>query len=266
MSSGPVAFIDSGIGGLPYLGTFAELAPRERIVYVADRAAFPYGEKDADELRDLVLSLIRRIVATLDPKLVVVACNTASVVALAALRTAFPSIPFVGTVPAVKTAGGLSSSRRIGILATERTVNDPYVGILAERYASDCVLEREAAPELVDFVERRYLDASEEERLQVAERYVRRFGDAGVDTIVLGCTHFLFLSGEFSRVSGGAMRIVDSRDGVARRALALLRERGLISSGPGGGTLFVTGEPPFEASWERFASRFGLEFGGPLRP
>jgi glutamate racemase len=272
----PVAFIDSGVGGLPYCSSFRALLPAIPVVYVADRAHFPYGPKSRQELVVILVDLVTDLIARMDPRLIVIACNTASVSALDDLRSAFPDLPFVGTVPAVKPAALASVKRRIGVLATERTVRDPYAAHLAERFAPDCELVGIAAPELVEFVEHRYAHSDRAERLAVVEGYIRRFRELGVDSIVLGCTHFLFLADEFVEVGGEDISIFDSREGVARRVASLLeastpdgrREqanaRNLSTPSVAPGKVFVTGSAPIEASWNDFAKLFGLGFGGAL--
>ena len=257
-----IVFIDSGVGGLPYFGAFRALEPAVPAAYVADRANFPYGPKSKNELVGLLVELTGAIAARLDPRIVVVACNTASVSALDELRRAFPALAFVGTVPAVKPAALYSRKRRVGVLATERTVRDPYVALLAERFAPDCELVSVAAPELVEFVELEYPTASADARRATAKRYMDIFRAAGAVAVVLGCTHFLFLAEEFEREGGTDIAVFDSRSGVAQRA------RSLLGGGPtasdGGGALFVTGSGGDDAKWRVFASLFGLPFAGPL--
>jgi glutamate racemase len=272
----PVVFIDSGVGGLPYCSSFRALLPGVPVVYVADRAHFPYGPKGRQELVVILVDLVTDLISRMDPRLIVIACNTASVSALDDLRSAFPDLSFVGTVPAVKPAALASVNRRIGVLATERTVRDPYAAHLAERFAPDCELVGIAAPELVEFVEHRYAHSNRAERLAVVEGYIRRFKELGVDSIVLGCTHFLFLADEFVEVGGKDISIFDSREGVARRVASLLatsdskeaseqaRPASLSTPSVAPGKVFVTGSAPLEASWNDFAKLFGLDFGGAL--
>ena len=268
MRNGPVVFIDSGVGGLPYYGAFKKAAPSQPAAYVADRFNFPYGPKSKDELSRIVVDLAHRIVETLDPELLVVACNSASVSALEALRSTFPDLPVVGTVPAVKPAALYSKKRRIGVLATERTVNDPYTAYLSERFAPDCALVGMAAPELVEFVERDFIDSQEDRRRSVAASYIDRFRALDVDAVVLGCTHFLFLAEEFKEQGGRSLAVFDSREGVAKRALALLKAgrngNGQTQKLVSKDSLFVTGAAAFENKWQKFASFFDLEFRGPL--
>jgi glutamate racemase len=191
--------------------------------------------------------------------LTVLACNTASVSALESLRNSFPDLPLVGTVPAVKPAVEASKTRRIGVLGTARTIADPYIAELAARYGPDCALTAIAAPDLVDFVEHRYDAAGTEERLGAVLPYITEFRRAGVDAIVLGCTHFLFLLDSF-KAAAGDMSIHDSVEGVCRRAEALL-DQGEQWAGPADGgrenILLVTGSLPLEPSWQERAAAFG---------
>ncbi|GAB1481535.1 glutamate racemase [Treponema sp.] len=257
-----VLFIDSGVGGLPYCRSFRELQAFEEVVYVADRAHFPYGSKSKEELIDILVSLTEQLLGCFDVKLIVIACNTASVSTLEALRSRF-KLPFVGTVPAVKPAALASRKRRIGVLATERTVNDPYIQVLAKRFAPDCELIPMAAPELVDFVEHSYVHSDHLERLTIARPYIEYFKAQDVDALVLGCTHFLFLAEEFSIAAGEDIKVVDSCGGVARRAAQVLEEQGIKASAtdkkPTGLLLLNSDQAP-AASWQLFASLFDLEF------
>ncbi|HUX19839.1 MAG TPA: aspartate/glutamate racemase family protein, partial [Spirochaetia bacterium] len=141
MAERPVVFYDSGIGGLPYLAWVRERRPDAHFIYVGDNEHFPYGEKTHEELRRIAVSVVGRILTRFDPQLVVVACNTASVVALAELRARYP-VAFVGVVPAVKPAAERSRGRRIALLATTRTVGDAYSEKLIKEYASDCTVVR----------------------------------------------------------------------------------------------------------------------------
>ena len=137
MTPEPVAFLDSGVGGLPYLAHARKHLHSERFVYVADRENFPYGEKSRTAIIAAALSVAGRLLEREHPRLVVVACNTMSVVALADLRARFP-VPFVGVVPAVKPAASLSRRKRVGVLATRQTVEGDYLRNLIVQHASGC--------------------------------------------------------------------------------------------------------------------------------
>ena len=256
----PVLFLDSGIGSFPYGEYFYLRNPAETLVHVADRGNFPYGPKKREELADLLRNLTAALIARYNPKLMAIACNTASVSALDALREAFPALPMVGTVPAVKPAVLASLSRRVGVLGTERTIKDPYIASLASRYGPDCAIRGIAAPELVDFVEHRSLDVGPEERLRAVRPYIEEFRAGGVDAVVLGCTHFLLLLEEFKAAAGEGMGIFDSLDGISRRLETLLEAGNLRSSGgePPAPALVVTGKAPLEPSWKLWADRYGL--------
>jgi glutamate racemase len=265
------------MGGLPYCQYFHRRNPAEPLIYTADRANFPYGSKGRDELAAALTALTAALLETFRPKLVALVCNTASVSALEVLREAFPDLPFVGTVPAVKPAAAGSVSRRIVVLGTERTVTDPYIRELAARYGADCRVIALAAPELVEWVEYRHSGATEEERRRVVEPYVDYLKNQGADALVLGCTHFLFLLEEFKLAAGPGINVYDSMEGVSRRIEAVLDERALRAP-PGAGSpavpegkpanlLVVTGPASADGVWRTRAGQFGLEirtFGGPV--
>jgi glutamate racemase len=265
MNEKPIGFLDSGVGGLPYFAWLRQKAPAERYAYVADRANFPYGEKTKEAVLDIVESTARKLIERTDPKILIVACNTASVVALERLRERF-SIPIVGTVPAIKPAAARSRRKRIGLLATMRTVNDAYVDRLVEQFASDCEVVRIAGPDIVSFVEKRFFDSGTEEKLAIVRDAVAEFGRASVDEIVLACTHFLYLADEIRELAGPGVEVMDSREGVGSRALAVLGENGRSGAVGvrGSAELFVTGSDPVEESYGKFADYFGMEIGGTL--
>ncbi len=262
MNRSPVLVFDSGVGGLPYLEAIRSLLPSERLEYLADSGHFPYGLKTRKEVERVVRLVVGRAIAELRPKLVVVACNTASQAALAALRADHPDLPIVGTVPAIKPAAETSLTRVIGVLATAAAVKDPYLDELVERHASGARVVRKGAQELVAFVEKRLFDATEDERRAVCAEAVAPLVAAGADRIVLACTHFLHVAADLAEAAGKGVETVDSRVGVARRVEFLLREReALAGAGEAArGRLRVTGPEP-DATMARFAERFGLECG-----
>jgi glutamate racemase len=263
MDKRPLLFLDSGIGGIPYCLDFSLGNPGEPIVYAADRQHFPYGKRGKDDLVSIVLSLVGRLVPLVDPKLVIVACNTASLSALGALRDAFAGLPFVGTVPAVKPAAAGSGKRKIGVLGTERTVEDEYLAGLILKYGNGCDVTALAAPDLVEFVEHRYTGAGAEERREAVLPWVRSFRRAGVDALVLGCTHFLFLRDEFRREAAPDITVYDSVSGISGRIAALLDEKDLRAPFPPDaekepGLLVITGGGAPENSWRRWADYLGF--------
>lgn len=264
VSSRPVAVLDSGIGGLPYLSWLQTHLPQESLVYVADAAHFPYGEKTPDQVRQAVVGLALALRDRYDPKLLLVACNTASVLALEALRAAL-AIPVVGVVPAVKTAAGLGHGT-LGVLATPRTVEDGYWERLVEEYAPGRAVKGYAAPDLVRLVE----EGGDREALLAG--WARRLQADGVDSVVLGCTHYLHLAEDLERHLGPGVSVVDSRDGVGRRVASVLAEKDLLAPSrtePDGFHFSARAEwtaahrGHLEDRYRPWAHRFGLEYRGP---
>jgi glutamate racemase len=264
MAEGPVAFIDSGIGGLPYLSFTRRLLPDERFIYAADRGNFPYGNKQPKEIIAAALSLTAGLLEREAPRLIVVACNTMSVVSLSQLRSRF-TVPFIGVVPAVKPAAAISSRKSVGILATVRTIEGEYLKELIGRFAGGCRVESITAADLVDFVELQLFKASEEEKRAHVRQEAVKLRSAGVDTVVLGCTHFLHLEEEFKEELGEGIRIVDSREGVAKRILSLLGEGAAGKrDAQRGDSLYLSGRSPIEERYRYFARKFGLHWEGTL--
>ncbi len=258
MESRPIIFFDSGVGGLPYLALARGRLPAERFVYVADRGHYPYGEKTVFEIRAVVLEVFARAAERFSPKLCVVACNTASVAALAALRAAF-SLPFVGVVPAVKPAAAFTKNKRIGVLATPQTVKNDYLDALVRDFADGCEVVRIPAPRLRDFVETRLFDAPAAEKDEVVGEAAAAVRASGADVVVLGCTHYLHLASELEAALGPAVRLIDSREGVVNQLIRVLdRSRLRASTRAGDDGFYLTGEHPVEERYRRFAGRFGF--------
>lgn len=261
-----MVFYDSGIGGLPYLEWVRRRLSGESFIYIADDINFPFGEKPTEVVRGLVVDTIGRIMDLFKPKLIVIACNTASVTTLSTLRSMFP-VPFVGVVPAIKPAASNSVYRRIGLLATSRTVADVYTENLIETFASGCTVMRQAGGHLVEFIELEYQHSTLDERRRLVTPVAESFIEGGVDSVVLGCTHFLFLKEELADALGPEIRIIDSVEGVGRQTLRLLSDRSthehhgfaevhrLYHTGP------IRGEENILAA---FASKFELEYAGIL--
>src|SRR5690349_23921291 len=193
----PILFFDSGVGGLSVLGPTLELLPNAPIVYAADSAGFPYGKKSDAELASRVPALLGRLVERFRPRLAVIACNTASTIALDHARAAL-DLPIVGTVPAIKPAAEMSKTRGIGVLGTEATVRQPYVDDLAARFAADCTIIRHGSPELVELAEAKL--GGEPVSIESVRAAAQPMFDAAdgrrIDTVVLACTHFPLLEDE----------------------------------------------------------------------
>ncbi len=264
MVESPIAVFDSGVGGLPYLEAVRRLLPNHDYVYAADRAGFPYGRKNRPEVLSRVLECVDSIVERFAPSHVVLACNTASQAALSAARCRHPGISFVGTVPAVKPAVERTVKGNVAVLSTDQAAVDPYLDALVERYARGVRVHRIGAQDLVEFLEYRFLDASEEERFAACEAALRPVRDSGADCVVLACTHFLHAASYIARAAGPSVLVVDSREGVARRVAELVKTRGQVSGTARRGDAYATGGPEDWGSLPRYAERFGLEFRGAL--
>ncbi len=284
-------FIDSGVGGIPYMMKLLEKKPDASCVYVADTANFPYGEKTHEQVVKCVLELVGKIRSQFSPKVIVVACNTMSVNALDALRSNYSDIQFVGTVPAIKLAASVSKKRRIGLLATKATCENPYNLELKEKFASDCVLVTRGDGELVSFIEHNAFTATREECLAAIKPAVDFFRKEDCDAVILGCTHFLNFTDIFEAACEPDIKVVDSVDGVVRHALEVLgsrfeflgekhvgdfkgvsplRRRGSeqrsASVGKAFPSLYITGfrDTEEENQYNVLCSRFGIQFGGLL--
>ena len=217
-----VAFLDSGTGGIPYMLHFAKKCPDVRCVYLGDTANFPYGEKTREQITDCAAAASRLLIDRFSPDAIVVACNTISVTALSALREFFPSVPFVGTVPAIKLAAAVSPKKRIGLLATRQTVESKYTDRLVAEFASDCFIARRGDPDLIDFVEKKLFTATPEERASAVAPAIDFFRQHDVDTIILGCTHFIHMADDIQKAAGSSVRVIDSRDGVVNQTMRIL--------------------------------------------
>ncbi|MCR5219259.1 glutamate racemase [Treponema sp.] len=216
------AFLDSGTGGLPYMAALKEKIPHATFAYLGDTRNFPYGEKSVEEVTECASKAIELILSKWNPRTLVIACNTISVTSLDSLRKRFPELPIVGTVPAIKLAASFTKNKRIGLLATNATVNNPYCRRLEEDFASDCQVISRGDPELIDFIEHDLFTSTEEEKIKAVMPALTFFKKEKCDTIILGCTHFTHLAEVIQKAAGDEIKVVDSRDGVANQALRLL--------------------------------------------
>lgn len=266
MIDNSIAFLDSGIGGLPYLDWIRSRRPDLAVSYLADTAHFPYGDMSSEAVRDAVVGAVRRLLKVGTPRLLTVACNTASVTALEDIRAIAPC-PVVGTVPAVKPAAGLALGGPIGVLATSGTVDSPYLDRLVSAFAGGREVVRVAAGDIVRFVEERWLEEGNDGALQVLEPALDKLKESGAASVVLGCTHFLHVLEPIERIMGPEIPIIDSRDGVGRRILSLLDEE--ISSPESDpenadGHFLVTGGGISDERYRQFAAVHQLSWSGEL--
>lgn len=278
------AFLDSGTGGIPYLLSLKEKSPNAKCIYVGDTENFPYGEKSHQEVVSCALKVCSKIVEKFNPKVIVVACNTISVNSLDILREAFPTTKFVGTVPAIKSAGDISKKRCIGLLATKATVECPYNQDLKNHFASDCKMILHPAPNLISFIEKKSFTSTEAEIENEIKPIIDFFRKENCDVIILGCTHFLNYKDVFKKLAQPDIEIVDSVEGVVNRSL-FVHDGGVagVSTAEGvaenceagcseGETslilskVFVTGfyDKKDEKEYDVICKRHHLDFGGIL--
>ena len=238
----PLLFFDSGVGGLSVLGPTRVLLPTAPIVYAADNAGYPYGTKSEAELATRVPDILTRLVERYSPRLVVIACNTASTIALDHARAAL-DLPVVGTVPAIKPAAEASRSRVIGVLGTEATVRQPYVDDLAARFAADCTVVRHGSAALVDLAEAK-LRGRPVDPAAVRGAIAPLLDAApGMDVMVLACTHFPLLAEELA-LAAPAVRLVDGAAGIARRIAHLTSGQPWPEMASGGVAVFTRAHDP----------------------
>lgn len=253
-AAAPVLFFDSGVGGLSVADKAMALLPAMSVVYAADAAGFPYGTKSELEIAARVPALLGRLVERFQPRLVVIACNTASTIALAHVRSAL-DVPVVGTVPAIKPAALSSKNRIIGVLGTEATVRQPYVDRLAAEFASDCTILRHGSAALVELAEAK-LRGEAIEPAAVKAAIAALFSDADgvrLDAVVLACTHFPLLLDELDAAAPHPVEWLDGSDGIARR-IAHLTDGQPWPDKRSGGVAVFTGAFP-ETLRPAFAAR-----------
>ncbi|KEF31046.1 Glutamate racemase [Marinobacter nitratireducens] len=220
-----VLVFDSGVGGLSVAACIRHQLPGVELVYLADNAVFPYGDQSESTVIERCERLISGTLECFPSDVVVVACNTASTVVLPHLRAAI-SVPVVGVVPAIKPAATKTRNGRIGVLATPATIRRPYLENLITEFASHCDISRVGHPDLVRWVEDSVRGMEVPHR--ALSEAVSVFNEAGVDTVVLGCTHYPLLLDALRQVLPQVEFWVDSGEAIARRVAHLLEELGKL--------------------------------------
>jgi glutamate racemase len=229
-----ILLFDSGMGGLTVARAVAQQMPHAHLIYSADNAAFPYGAWKEKELVQRILRVVGRLVETANPDVVVVACNTASTIALAELRATY-RIPFVGTVPAIKPAAAQTKTGVIGVLATPGTVQREYTHSLIHTFAYHCKVLLHGAPRLAEMAERKLkghgLDL-DELRNEIAPVFRKRDGQQ-TDVVVLGCTHYPLLIEDMNKVAPWPVTWIDPAPAIARRTADIAEETRLVGETAG---------------------------------
>ena len=238
----PIGIFDSGVGGLSVLRALRRELPQEEILYLGDQAHIPYGPREKAQIREFSRTVTHFLLAQ-GAKLVVVACNTASAVALYDLRREFPDVAFVGMEPAVKPAAETTHTGKVGVLATPTTFAGELYASVVERFASGVTLYQDACPGLVEEIEKGNLDGPETR--QILEKALAPMLAGGIDTVVMGCTHYPFVIPLIEDITGPDVRTIDPAPAIARQVRRLLEQRELLNpSGEQGAMKFYTSGDP----------------------
>ena len=254
----PILIFDSGVGGLTVLAELRKLLPQAPVIYAADLAGLPYGEKSEAEIAARVAGLLGRMAERYRPRLITIACNTASTIALGMVRDVL-EIPIVGTVPAIKPAALQTRTGVIGLLGTSATIRQKYVDDLEAEFASGRRLLRHACPELVAAAEAKLRGEPTDPAVfrAAADGLRSQPGGAKIDTVVLACTHFPLVADELRAAFGPNVAFVDGAEGIARRVAHLTRDKDLRRDRPD--FAVVTGALDAADSLRPALARYGLE-------
>ena len=255
----PIALLDSGVGGFSILREVRRLLPNENLIYFADQAHLPYGPRSLPEIRALAEGIVRFLLER-RAKAIVVACNAASAASLYHLRATFPDAPFVGMEPAVKPAAERTQTGVIGVMTTEATFQGELFASVIGRFARGVRVVTQVCPEFVTLVEQGALDG-EAARERVRARLEPLLA-AGIDQLVLGCTHFPFLGELLAEEAGPSVTIVDPSPAVARQVGQVVAEARNGQSGPGRVTHYTTGDA---AAYAALTARLLGEAPGEVR-
>jgi glutamate racemase len=242
MRGAPIGIFDSGVGGLSVWRQVVHCLPGESTLYVADQAHVPYGNRSADEIQGYCLAIGEHLVSQ-GCKAIVVACNTASAVALEPLRTRFPGVPILGLEPAVKPAVQLTRSGVVGVMATPATFQGQLYRATVGRTASSVRVVEQVCIGLADLVEQGDLEGPHCDA--ALEHFLAPMLAAGADTIVLGCTHYPFVIEAIRRLVGPGMAVLDPAPAVAKHLADVLRQGDLLAEPAAAAEhrFFTSGDP-----------------------
>jgi glutamate racemase len=228
----PIGVFDSGIGGVSVLRALKELLPQEDFIYFGDSANLPYGEKSLEEIRKLS-EAVTAFLLEKNCKIIVIACNTASAAALKHLRALHPDVIFVGMEPAVKPAAEQTQSGVVGVIATTATFQGELFASVVERFAQHVTVLRQPCPGLVQQIEAGELQSEKTEKM--LRGWLEPMLEKNIDTLVLACTHYPFVTPLLKKILGEKVRIIDPAPAVANRVKMLLAERDLLNPGTADG-------------------------------
>ena len=219
-----IGIFDSGLGGISVWQALYDALPFESWIYLGDGLRCPYGSRSEEEVRTFTEEAVERLLAE-GCKMIVVACNTATAVAIKYLREKYPDIPFVGLEPAVKPAALTTKTGVVGVLATERSLQGDHFRKAEAKYGAEVKILKCVGEGFVEVVERN--EEHTPETAELVKKVVTPLVEAGADKIVLGCTHYPFLRDVIATVAGDGVEIIDSSEAVARRVATLLDENGI---------------------------------------
>ncbi len=241
-SSAPIGIFDSGVGGLSVLQAIRVRMPAENIVYFGDQAHVPYGPRRMELIQNFCEGITNYLLA-LRTKIIVVACNTASAAALKYLRIRFPDVPFVGMEPAVKPAAEKTHSGKVGVLATPATFQSELYASVVERFGAGVELLQHTCPGLVAQIEKGELDTPATR--SILEGALKPMLSQGIDTVVLGCTHYPFVIPLIQEIAGANVRVIDPAPAIARQTARVLDNSGMQDPEvrPGQIAYYTSGDP-----------------------
>ncbi|MEY4129295.1 MAG: glutamate racemase [Actinomycetota bacterium] len=228
----PIGMFDSGFGGLTVARAVIDLLPSENLIYIGDTARYPYGPKPASEVRSYAIELATSLVRDFNAKLIVVACNTAASVALSELRSLL-SVPVIGVVePGARALVEATTNNRVAVIGTVGTISsgayESAVANASRDVSREVSLTAAACPGFVEFVERN--ETSGRAVTELAEKLLAPIRNADVDTLLLGCTHYPYLSEVIGRVMGSGVRLINSADATASVVRDVLAENNISRS------------------------------------
>ncbi len=241
LNNAPIGIFDSGVGGLSVVREIRVQIPFESVLYFADQEHVPYGSRKLEEVQAFSME-ITRFLLSLGAKLIVVACNTASAAALQHLRKTFPTTSFVGMEPAVKPAAESTQTGVVGILATPATFQGALYASVVERFGNGVIILQDTCPGLVGQIENGELDSPITR--EILEKALNPMIENGIDTVVLGCTHYPYVIPLVKQIVGPEVRVIDPAPAVARQTARLLEKAGFRNGNSGMGVLrfFTSGE------------------------
>ncbi|HEX7394127.1 MAG TPA: glutamate racemase [Anaerolineaceae bacterium] len=238
----PIGIFDSGVGGLSVLRAIRQQMPSQPVIYFADQDHVPYGLRSLEEVRAFS-EAITRFLLDQGTSLIVVACNTASAAALHFLRGVFPAVPFIGMEPAIKPAAETTRSGVVGVLATPATFQGSLYASVVERFAQGVTILQDTCPGLVAEIERGCLSGLETHA--ILEHALLPMLAQGIDTVVMGCTHYPFVIPLIAEIAGPGVRVIDPAPAVARQTGRLLAQHGWLAKGSDlGPARFITSGDP----------------------